>query len=287
MFHKKIILGLLCASCLATWSGLAADKTNSILSNVNLVKGPAKAMMGSVAEVQVPEGYLFSDSKGTRTLLQAMGNPTNGRELGFLAPTNMDWFVVFEFDSIGFVKDDDKDKLDADAMLKAIKAGTEQSNERRRKMGAPELHVVGWEQPPKYNPESNNLEWAVRAESQGEPIVHYNTRLLGRKGVMEVSLVVAPDKMTTTLPVFQALMKDYSFKQGERYAEFKSGDKVARYGLAALITGGAAAVAYKTGLLAKLGALFAKAGKFLILGVIAVFAAIRKIFTGRNASTKR
>ena len=92
--------------------------------------------------------------------------------------------------------------------------------------------------------------------------------------------------VTTTLPVFQALMKDYSFKQGERYAEFKSGDKVARYGLAALITGGAAAVAYKTGLLGKLGALFAKAGKFLILGIIAVFAAIRKIFTGRNASAK-
>jgi uncharacterized membrane-anchored protein len=83
------------------------------IRNVNLVKGPAKAIMGSVAEVRVPEGYLFSDSKGTRTLLQAMGNPTNGRELGFLAPTNMDWFVVFEFDNIGFVKDDDKDKLDA------------------------------------------------------------------------------------------------------------------------------------------------------------------------------
>jgi uncharacterized membrane-anchored protein len=285
MFYQKIILGLLCTSCLATWSGLA-EKTNSILDKLNLVRGPAKAIMGSVAQVQVPEGYLFSDSKGTRTLLQAMGNPTNGRELGFLAPTNMDWFVVFEFDNIGFVKDDDKDKLDAAAMLKSIKAGTEQSNEQRRKMGAPELHVVGWEQPPKYNPESNNLEWAVRAESQGEPIVNYNTRLLGRKGVMEVSLVVAPDKMSTTLPVFQALMKDYSFKQGERYAEFKSGDKVARYGLAALITGGAAAVAYKTGLLGKLGALFAKAGKFLILGVIAVFAFIRKIFTGRKASAK-
>jgi uncharacterized membrane-anchored protein len=198
----------------------------------------------------------------------------------------MDWFIVFEFDNVGFVKDDDKDKLDADAMLKSIKAGTEQGNERRRKMGAPDLHVVGWEQPPKYNPESHNLEWAIRAESQGEPIVNYNTRLLGRKGVMEVSLVVAPDKMLATLPVFQTLMKDYSFKQGERYAEYKSGDKVAKYGLAALITGGAAAVAYKTGLLGKLGVLFAKAGKFLILGVIAVVAVIKKFFTGRNASPK-
>jgi hypothetical protein len=70
MLPQRIILGLLCTSCLAAWSGFAADKTSSILNPPNFVKGPAKAVMGSVAEVQVPEGYLFSDSKGTRTLLQ-------------------------------------------------------------------------------------------------------------------------------------------------------------------------------------------------------------------------
>jgi len=68
-------------------------------------------------------------------------------------------------------------------------------------------------------------------------VVNYNTRLLGRKGVMEVSLVVDPEKLSATMPAYQALLKDYDFKQGERYAEFRQGDKIAKYGLAALVTG--------------------------------------------------
>ena len=37
----------------------------------------------------------------------------SGKELGWLRPTNADWSVMFEFDDRGYVKDDDKDKLDA------------------------------------------------------------------------------------------------------------------------------------------------------------------------------
>jgi len=104
-----------------------------------------------------------------------MGNPTNGRELGFLAPTNMDWFVVFEFDSIGFVKDDDKDKLDAEAMLKAIKAGTGKATSGagkwaprtpRGRLGAAAKIQPGVQQPGMGSPR----------RKPGRAIVNYNTR---------------------------------------------------------------------------------------------------------------
>ncbi len=35
--------------------------------------------------VQIPDGYVFAGAKDTRMLLEAMHNPTNGDELGFLA----------------------------------------------------------------------------------------------------------------------------------------------------------------------------------------------------------
>jgi uncharacterized membrane-anchored protein len=209
-----------------------------------------------------------------------MGNPTSGDELGFLAPTSMVWFVVFEFNETGYIKDDEKDKLDADAMLKSIKEGNEYANEQRKKMGAAPLHITGWEQPPKYNPETHNLEWAIRGESEGSPIVNYNTRLLGRKGVMEVSLVVEPEKLAATLPEYQALLKDYSFQHGQSYAEYRSGDKVATYGLAALVTGGAAVAAVKTGLLGSLLLIVKKAWKLVIVAVVAVLGGIKRLFSG-------
>ena len=106
------------------------------------------------------------------------------------------WSVIFEFNDVGFVKDDEKDKLDADKLLASIKAGTEAANEERKKMGNAPLLIVGWEQPPKYNDQTHNLEWAIRATSEGRAILNYNTRLLGRKGVMEVVLICKPEEFS-------------------------------------------------------------------------------------------
>src|SRR5436305_1948195 len=61
----------------------------------------------------------------------------------------------------------------------------------------------------------------------------------------------------------------------ERYSEFRSGDRVAQFGLGALVLGGAAAVAVKTGAGKALG-------KFLIYGAVAaggtILAFLRKLF---------
>jgi uncharacterized membrane-anchored protein len=280
----RLLSLVICAFYLAARPAQAADseasKEPSILDNINWTKGPAKAELKSLAEVQVPEGFMFTGAKGTQKLLEAMGNPTSGSELGFLAPTTLVWFVVFEFADVGYVKDDDKDKLDADKLLKSIKEGTEAANKYREKMGAAPLHITGWEIPPRYNEQTHNLEWAIRGESEGSPVINYNTRLLGRKGVMEVNLVIDPEKLNAAMPAYQALLTDYSYKQGERYAEYRSGDKLAKYGLAALITGGAAAVAVKTGLLASLILFFKKAAKFVVLAVLAVFFWLKKLITG-------
>lgn len=77
----------------------------------------------------------------------------------------------------------------------------------------------------------------------------------------------------------QQLLADIEFNQGERYADYNAAtDKVAEYGLAALVGGVAAK---KLGLLAVIGAFLAKAGKFLIIGAVAVGGAI-KSWLGRR-----
>ena len=284
MIEFKVLFLAVCAVCLSALPARAAageeSKESSLLDRIHWIKGPAKADLKSFAEVQVPEGFIFTGPKGTRELLEANGNPTSGSELGLMAPTSHDWFVVFEFSDVGYVKDDDKDKLNADKLLGSIKAGTEEANKYREKMGVSPMHITGWEIPPRYNEQTHNLEWAIRGESDGQPVVNYNTRLLGRKGVMEVNLVIDPEKLNATLPAYQALLNDYSYKPGERYAEYRQGDKLAKYGLAALIAGGAAAVAVKTGLFASLILLFKKAWKLVVIAVAAVVAWFKRLING-------
>ena len=235
--------------------------------------GPMEGGLGEEATIDVPRGFAYADKQAAHDLLEDGGNPTNGQELAIVAPNHFDWFVVFEFDKCGYVKDDDKDSLDADALLKAISKGTESANKHRRKMGVPEMHITGWHMKPTYNPKTNNLEWAILGESGGEEIVNYNVRLLGRRGVMEAALVAAPSQMRGVLPQFRKLLSTFEYKKGKSYGDFVKGDKIAKYGLAALIAGGGLAVAAKTGLLRPLL-------KIIWLPFVIVGGFLKKLFGG-------
>lgn len=252
----------------------AETEEKSPFEDVEWQRGPAKAELGKTAEIQVPQGYNFAGADDARQLLEAMGNPTSGREMGMLVPDSGDWFVVFEFNDIGYVKDDEKDSLDADAILASIRSGNDAANEERRRRGWSTLEILGWEHAPKYDPQSQNLEWAIRGRSDDGTVVNYNTRLLGRGGVMEASLVVGPEQLAATLPSFKGLLGGYTYKTGHRYAEFTKGDKIAQYGLAALVAGGAAAAAAKSGFLANL---FAKLWKLIVVAAIAIGSMFKKI----------
>lgn len=250
-------------------------------SKLRVLKGPARASLGSVAQLDVPAGFVFLNGKDYRTMLKAEGEPVSGNEVGFLHATNEDWSVAFEFSDIGYVKDDDKE-LDADKLLDSIKRGTAQANETRKRAGHPPIEVVGWDIPPKYDQTSHNLEWAIRGSVEGQPILNYNTRLLGRKGVMEVVLIVQPDQLQETLPKFRQLLTGFSYQTGQSYAEYRPGDKVAKYGLAALVVGGAAVGAAKLGLLTWLVVFLKKGWKLLVIAFAAVASFFKKLFSGRK-----
>lgn len=247
-------------------------------SNPGVTMGPARAAMIDVAEIDVPAGFFFMDGDRTRAMLESYGEPVSGQEVGMLVPTNSDWSVFFDYSDVGYVKDDDKDELDPDKLLESIRAGNDAGNKERARNGVPPLNLIGWAQEPSYDSISHNLEWAIRFESQGQSVLNYNTRLLGREGYMSVVLVVSPDELPTILPEFRQILAGYNYTEGQNYAEFQPGDKVAKYGLAALVVGGAAVGAAKLGLLGGLMVFLKKGWKLIVVAVAAVGAWMRKIF---------
>jgi uncharacterized membrane-anchored protein len=283
MCFKKAAV-LLAAGCLA-WLGMRANAQEA-KSKLDVIRGPAQANLGGHANIEVPEGYVFLDGSTYRKLLKAQGEPVSGDEAGWLKPTNAQWAVVFHFSDVGYVKDDDKDQLDADKLLASIKRGTAEANKIRQKSGNPPIEVVGWDVRPKYDETTHNLEWAVRGECEGEQILNYNTRLLGRKGVMGVLLIVDPDALNETLPTLRDLLTKFSFASGETYAEYKPGDKVAKYGLGALIVGGTAVGAAKLGLFAWLAVFLKKGWKLVVVALAAVATFIKKLFGRRSAPVR-
>ncbi len=251
------------------------------LSSLDWQVGPATADLGDIGSIRIPDGYAFLGSKDTARFMTMTENIANGDEY-LLAPKDLSWFATFEFNDTGYIKDNEK--IDADSLLQSVKEGTEQSNKVRRKKGWGTLSIVGWRFKPQYDEKSHLLEWAFLAKDDktGNPVANYNTRVLGRTGVMSVTVAADPQSLDTAIGQFKKVVSGYQFADGKRYAQYKPGDKVAEYGLAALIAGGAAAVATKKGFFSVIGAALAAGWKFLLAGLAAAGAAIRKMF-GKKA----
>ena len=258
------------------------DKEKSPIDRLNWLKGPATGKLGSRGELRVPAGYRFLASTDAVKFLRLTGNHPGGDETGLLLNITNKWWVIFEFEDIGYVKDDEKNDLNADKLLENYRKGTEAMNEERRGEGTPEIHIVGWHVAPNYNDATKNLEWSVEAESGGEKFVNYNVRLLGRHGVTKVTLIEDRDKIDATLPVFREVLASHKYSSGESYAEYRQGDKIAKYGLGALVLGGTAAAAAKFGLLGPVIAVAKKAWKLVVLGFVAVGGWLKRLFTGRR-----
>jgi len=225
---------------------VAAEEEANPFAELEWIVGPADVEVGKQATLVVPEGFMYLHPKDTSKFQELIENPSNDRE-SMIAPDDLRWFGLFQFEDIGYVKDDEK--IDADAVLESVREGTEQGNEERKKRGWAELHVTGWRFAPRYDPETKRLEWAIAAESEGEPVINFNTRLLGRKGVTSATLVAGPDTLDADVADFKGVLEGYQYVSGEKYADVQEGDHMAEYGLAALIAGGGAAVAAKSGLL--------------------------------------
>lgn len=242
---------------------------------VRWVEGPGVVDIGkNVAQIELGEEYLFANSADTQKLMEYIGNPTSKSEVGMIISKDQtkEWFILFSHYPIGYIKDEDKDSIDADALLASIRKGTERGNKIRKKKGFPTLEVVGWYEEPHYDELTNNLVWALLVEDQGGQFVNYDVRLLGRSGYMSATLVTDPGMLDVLKPEVEGIISNYSYKDGNRYAEFRKGDKIAKLGLTALIAGGAGAAAVKFGLLN----ILAKAWKAVVAAVVGLFAAFRK-----------
>ena len=235
-------------------------------------QGPGTdAQLGGEAHIIIPEGYRFTDRQGTQTLMQLYGNLLTQWEQGYIEPEdeNEGWFVVFEYEESGHIKDDEKSDLDADAVMESFKEGDKVSNEERKSMGLPALNTVGWLVPPYYNDKTHNLEWALLLESEGQQNVNYNVRLLGREGIMHVTVVTGTEEFEDVRAKIPAILESFAFNPGRTYAEYQEGDKLADYGLMALLGVGAVGVA---------ATVFSKFGKVILVGIAAVIGGVVAFF---------
>lgn len=248
------------------------------------VEGPTQVAIGDNATFQVPAGYRFLGPADTVKFMALTNNLSSDDGGTVFAPDDFAWWGEFEYADVGHVKDNEK--IDANALLSSLRSNQVEANKQMSARGWPTLELVGWEQAPFYDPDTHDLSWAINLRnSNGGRNVNYNTRLLSRTGYTAATLVADADGLQASIGRFKQVVAGYHFKNEQTYAAYKPGDKVAEYGLAALITGGAVAVAAKTGLWKVILGALAASWKLIAAAAVAVVAGLGKFFkrlTGRD-----
>lgn len=151
--------------------------------------GPTDVPLGDQAILKLPSGYRFLGPEATQQLLKRMGNFPSGQELALITSTKEGegWFLVARYVDAGYVKDDEAAEWDADALMAAIKEGTEEDNKARHAQGVPPLIIRGWEEKPHYDRAAHKVVWAISAQEQETVGVNYNTLALGRHGYLSMN----------------------------------------------------------------------------------------------------
>jgi uncharacterized membrane-anchored protein len=120
---------------------------------------------------------------------------------------------------------------------------------RRKAVGLPGLHVVGWRERPNLDRTTNTVRWSFEArDDESIELVNSIALVLARDG-FEKLIWVGAKKDAGANDLLKVAQASFAFPLGGRYGDFQSGDKVAEYGIAGLVaTVLGAKVATKLGL---------------------------------------
>jgi uncharacterized membrane-anchored protein len=281
-----LVLGLI----VFTTTSLAQDQVKTraeaekLLQGLKYQQGKIK-LRGDLASLNVPTNFNFLGRDDAEAILVKLWrNPPSPDTLGLLMPadkTPLDpgcWVVTFSYADDGFVKDDDADRINYDSLLKQMQKEVREADKERTQKGYPSFELVGWAAPPHYDAATHKLYWAKDLKFDGEnaDTLNYNIRILGRRGVLVLNAVAGMDQLGEIEQQTPQILDMVNFNGGNRYADFDPKvDKVATYGIAALVAGGVAA---KFGLFKLLWVFILGAKKFIIIAAIAVAAWFRKLF---------
>jgi uncharacterized membrane-anchored protein len=262
----------------------STDKAAQFLQSLNFQQGKI-TLPGNIATLDLPANFRYlPPADASRLLTQGWGNPPGFDTLGMIVPAAVSplsdegWGVVVTYEKDGHVKDDDADSVKYDELLKSMQDAIKENNEERKKQGYAAMSLVGWAETPHYDKASHKLYWAKELHTDGsnENGLNYNIRVLGREGVLVLNAVAGMSQIGQIRSEMKNVTAFTEFTDGNRYADFNNKtDKVAEYGIAALIAGGAAA---KLGLFAKLFAVLLAFKKLVLLGLAGAGAGIAKLF---------
>ena len=229
-------------------------------------------LKNGIGQIVVPDGFKYlNPAQAERVIVDLWGNPGGENiTLGLILPENQGvlsergYVFNIQYDEIGYVKDNDADKIDYDELMTEMQKEAVEANKLRKEQGYEPIYMVGWAAKPFYDGNKKILHWAkeIKFGTNEVNTLNYNVRVLGRKGVLVLNAIATMADLPLVKKDVPLVLDIVQFNDGFKYQDFDPKiDEVAAWTIGGLVAGK---------LLAKVG-FFAVLLKFWKLIAIAVF----------------
>jgi uncharacterized membrane-anchored protein len=233
----------LCAAGLGAANSIAQDPAPgpTLHHETGLV-----TVQGGVATIDLPDGWIYLQQQEARYVVERQwGNSAKASTLGLILPSGQHAWggIIVSYALSGHVMGDPQ-AIDAELLFAELLEDVAANNRLRQRGGQPEIELLGWAEPPHYDPIAKKLRWGkrLRVGGSGNPIVNYEMRVLGANGALVMQAVVDESEFGAVRAGMQQVLDATDLGPGLRYADFDPTlHRVSRSSLEGLIVGGRAA----------------------------------------------
>ncbi|MEO6847636.1 MAG: DUF2167 domain-containing protein [Chthoniobacterales bacterium] len=196
-------------------------------------------------QLNLSTNFAYLDAKDAQTVSTKLwGNPPNPLLVGAIVPRNFaptinSWIVMISYYPIGYVKDNEAEKINPGVLLQKLEERIEKTSKFRVSKGYAGFKLIGWAEIPSYNKITHKLYWGeeLAFSNRRQPVLNYDVRILGRHGVIGLKVMTSISQFAVVKSVMPQIVTMVNFQEANRYTDFDAQhDSVSGYDLSSFIT---------------------------------------------------
>ena len=232
-----ILIALLVLAAPARAQDAKSDAIAKEIEQMTWLENTTVTLPDSHGRLIIPDDYAAIVGHDALRMLEITnGKPSNKKSEANVFSSDLKAQIDFDFIGTGYVSEDDWNTFDPKALLQSVIEATEEQNKERRAEGLPEMHAVKWLHQPTYNISNHTAFWAIQGtDSNGGGIVNSTALRLGRTGFERLVLIEDIKDYKPVGSPLDLMLASFSFSPGDTYEDHLNTDKIAGYGIAALV----------------------------------------------------
>lgn len=203
------------------------------LSKLDWKSGGQYKLPKSNSTLSLSDNYILVTGEDAVSIYSTEGDPDSLEAL-VIDVNDFETPILFHYFDVGYLPTHDWNEFDSKKFIGEVIKGAKEGNKERLKKGKAEFQILAWHQEPILDKQTNTIYCAAECFYEDKKVVSSFIVRPGREGFELIAWASTNTPSIAFDSYLEPILRGHSFDPGYRYEDYKQGDKVVAYSLAAL-----------------------------------------------------